>query len=404
MYTWRSGLLSFLLLSSQVITPALAQSNAAAQSSASSAPAVNTQAIPKQILKTGVNLTASGLSVNTMQLASTIGFTPLIERIQSLKAQIASAGGAQTLETLAARQDLYDARQQGFLLIQKTMLDVDFTIAEINAEKNVYNEILTTYTNDRDKAVARTNAISFISNGALWAVCEALAIPGYKNAIFAIPSGIIGIPAGVVPSIASMYTFKQINGKKTTSEVEPNMLAKLFNYPTTADIDYPNSVWQFLNQVPADSPNSKTRKEQLVDRWISDSNIPDFTDSSSKPQLDVITASAAQRKGLSIGTLTTRQVMLEQLSAEIVKMKRMLLELAMALQGEKQFVAYDPNSLPRIGSNQGPTAISRAESPVKELRRRNATMEPTDLAMTGVDRIVDSVQAQTSGPAPQGVP
>jgi hypothetical protein len=383
--------------------PALAQPNAA-QPSASSAPAANTQAIPKQILKTGVNLTASGLSVNTMQLANTIGFTPLIEKIQSLKAQIASAGGAQTLETLAARQDLYDARQQGFLMIQKTMLDVDFTIAEINAEKNVYNEILTTYTNDRDKAVARTNAISFISNGALWAVCEALAIPSYKNAKFAIPSGIIGIPAGVVPSIASMYTFKQINGKKTTSEVEPNMLAKLFNYPTTADIDYPSSVWQFLNQAPADSPSSKTRKEQLVDRWISESNIPDFTDSSSKQQLDVITASVAQRKGLSISTLTTRQVMLEQLSAEIVKMKRMLLELAMALQGEKQFVAYDPNSLPRIGSNQGPTAISRAESPIKELRRRNATMEPTELAMTGVDRIVDSVQSQASGPAPQGVP
>jgi hypothetical protein len=185
--------------------------------------------------------------------------------------------------------------------------------------------------------------LSFITNGALWAVCEAFAIPSYKHARYAIPSGILGIPAGMVPSLASMYTFKQINGKKATSEVEPNMLAKLFDYPTNPEIEYPRSVWEFLHQVPASEPSGKKRLDQIVDRWIADANMPAFTDRHSKKQLDVITASLAQRKGLSIGTLTARSVMLQQLEVEVWKMKRLLLELSMAVQSDKQ--AISNNSL-----------------------------------------------------------
>jgi hypothetical protein len=306
----------------------------------------NTSEIPTQILKTGINLTAPGLSPNSQQLANTIELTPLLERSQQLRSRLSALGSAQTLESFAVRQELYEVSSQIALIIQKTDLEIDFAVAEMDAEHQVYQEILNTFTSNRDKAIARTNAISFISNGALWAVCEALAIPSYKFASFAVPSGIVGIPAGVVPSIASMYTFKQINGQKKTSEVEPNMLAKLFNYPTNPEIEYPRSVWQYLHQVPAGEPEGKKRLDQMIDRWIADSNIPGFTDRDSRHQLDVITASVSQRKGLSISTLTARSVMLQQLQAEVWKMKRMLLELAMAAQNEKQLIG---------NSNAGPS-------------------------------------------------
>lgn len=312
----------------------------------------NTMAIPRQILKTGVSLTKAGLSPNSLQLANTIGLTPVLERIRALRLRLDTKSGSPTLENLSLRQDLWDAIQKASLLIQKTDLEIDFTLAEIDAEHQVYCEILATYTNDRDKALARTNAAGFISNGVLWAVTEALAIPAYKFPKYAIPSGIFGIPAGVVPSIASMWALKQVNGKKRTSEVEPNMLAKLFGYPTTSEIEYPQSVWNFINQVPADDSKGKKRLDQLVDRWITDSNMTAFTDRRSKKQLDVLTASAAQRNGLSINTLTARSVMLQQLSVEIMKMKRMLLELTMAVQGEKQLTAIEPmleRALPPIG-------------------------------------------------------
>ncbi|MDZ4834914.1 MAG: hypothetical protein SGJ27_14140 [Candidatus Melainabacteria bacterium] len=318
----------------------LAQNNQA--KIAASAPreaSANMSEFPKQILKSGINLTAPGLSPNSLQLANTIELTPLLERSQELRSRLTGFGSQQTIESLAARQELYEVTDKIALLIQRTDLEIDFAVAEMDAENQVYQEILNRFTGDRDKAIARTNAIGFISNGALWAVCEALAIPAYKHARFAIPSGIVGIPAGVVPSIASMYTFKQINGKKKTSEVEPNMLAKLFNYPTNPEIEYPSCVWEYLHQVPASDPTSKKRLDQMIDRWIADANIPGFTDRNSKQQLDVITASIAQRKGLSISSLTARSVMLQQLQAEVWKMKRMLLELAMAARNEKQIIS-----------------------------------------------------------------
>jgi hypothetical protein len=125
------------------------------------------------------------------------------------------------------------------------------------------------------------------------------------------------------------------------------MLAKLFGYSTTEDIEYPHSVWDYLNQVPASNLKSKKRLDVLVDRWIADSNISGFTNRTSKAQLDVITASVSQKKGLSISTLSARQTMLLQLSAEILKMKRMLLELAMVAQGDKQFTALAPDAEPK---------------------------------------------------------
>ncbi len=308
----------------------------------------NSQAIPSQILKTGVSLDTSSIAPNSQQLSDTIGLTSVLERIQSLRQS--------NMQDITARQDLFEAKQEAAYIIQKTNLDIDFTVAAIMAEREVYQEILATFINDRDKKVARINAASFISNGILWTVCEALAI-GSINTTYArnpkkclnltIPSGVVGIAAGLVPSIASMYTLKAVNGAKKTSEAEPNMLAKLFNYPTNPDIEYPASVWKYLHQVPASERKGKTRLEQIVDRWVADSNMSEFTDRNSKKQLDVLTASVAQKKGLSIATLTSRSVMLQQLQAEVLKMKRMLLELNMVAQGEKQLVAQSIE-LPRL--------------------------------------------------------
>lgn len=297
----------------------------------------NSQDVPLQILKTGVSLNTNSIAPNSLQLADAVGLTSVLKRIQYLRSMNSS--------DLSIRQDLFEAKQDAAFIIQKINLDIDFTIAAIMSEREVYQEILATFINERDKKVARINAVSFISNGILWTVSSALAI-GSINTTYArnpkkvinmtIPSGIVGIAAGIVPSVASMYTLKAVNGAKKNSESEPNMLAKLFGYPTNPDIDYPPSVWKYLHQVPASEPKGKTRLEQIVDRWVSDSNMALFTDRNSKTELDVLTASVSQKKGLSIATLTARSVMLQQLHAEILKMKRNLLELNMVAQGEKQ--------------------------------------------------------------------
>ena len=318
----------------------------------------NTLAIPTQILKTGVSLNTTTVSPNSQQLSDTIGLTPVLQQVQSLRRakEELHQGNLAAAEDLSLKQELWDATQKAALLIQKTDLDIDFTVSAIQAEREVYQEILAKFINDRDKKVARINALSFITNGVLWSVNSALAI-GSINTTYArnpkkcvnltIPSGIVGIAAGIVPSVISMYTLRAVNGAKKTSEEEPNMLAKLFGYKTNPDIEYPNSVWTYLNQVPATEKTKKTRLDLIVDRWVADANMPGFTDRHSRKQLDVLTASVAQKNGLTINSLTARSVMLQQLQAEILKMKRLLLELNMVAQGEKQLVAQS-SDLPRL--------------------------------------------------------
>lgn len=319
--------------------------------SASREPTANIMDHPRQILKTGVILTSRKLSPNSVQLSDNIGLSPLLLQIEDYRKQIQAykdSGQYKTIECLHVRQELHDTIQKADLILQRVDLEIDFTNAEIEAESQVYQEILSQFVEDRDKKVAHINAASFISNGILWTICEALAI-GSINTTYSrnprralnltVPSGIVGIAAGLVPSIASMYTLKAVNGAKKPSEVEPNMLAMIFDYPQNSEIEYPQTVWKFLQQTPADTPGAKKRVDQLVDRWIADSNIPEFTDRKSKAQIDVLTASVSHKNGMSIETLTSRNVMLMQLHAEIQKMKRFLLELTLAVQGEKLYSA-----------------------------------------------------------------
>ncbi|RTL39237.1 MAG: hypothetical protein EKK48_19510 [Candidatus Melainabacteria bacterium] len=300
------------------------------------AAAPNSQEFPTQILRTGVDLNSTTVSPNTRQLADILKLTPLIERNQQLRTKINPTNFDPTLENVAMGQQLIACVSESTQIIQEANLAVDFTLAEIQAEQNIYNEILNTYVNDRDKATLRTNALSFISNGALWSVCEGLAIPTNTHPELTAPSGITGILAGIIPSIASIYALKQLSGKKQTSEKDPNMLAKIFDYPVTPEIDYPKCVWDFLNSTQVGEPSNKTRRTLLIERWVADKNIPEFTESTATKQLDVITASVPRKKALNIATLNTRISMLQQLGAELLKMKRMLLELSMVIRGEKQ--------------------------------------------------------------------
>lgn len=336
------------LLALPLLASLIANTQSAHTAMAAANPQVNSVELPQQILRTGVDLKSAGLSPNTVQLAESIRVMPVLQRIYKLRAQLEDTQIADiadqndyalTIKSLARRVELLESRQKAQAILMGCASEIDFVMAEIDAEQNVYAEILSTFQSDRDKAVARTNAISFITNGALWAVSGALNIPSYKYPGYSVQTGITGIIAGLVPSVASMYALKQYSGKKRTSDTSPNMLAKLFGYPAAGEVDYPPSVWAYLNSVPQDSSqNGKkalVRKDILIERWLQDKNIPTFTDINDKRTLDIITATQSYKKGLTIDSLNARLTMLEQLQGEVAKMKRLLLELTMVLNEEK---------------------------------------------------------------------
>jgi hypothetical protein len=219
--------------------------------------------------------------------------------------------------------------------IEQTRLEIDFTQAELAVDVSVQNELLRAYTEARDKRVNDVNKWSFRTNGALWAVAEALDIPTYNRPRYSISSGTVGILAGLVPSVFSMVALHGLKGGHYEDTSRPNMLCKIFDYPTTPQIEYPDSVVAFLHSVPANHPDWKPRIDYMIDRWALDENIHSFTDKNSREQLNALTG--FEQSKLTINLVSDRLTILQQLSAVIYQMNRPLLELMMVVRGTKHF-------------------------------------------------------------------
>ncbi len=300
----------------------------------------NTLSVPNPILTTGSDIRSEGLSPNAVALAEQL-------RICDQLATLSGGSADSSSKSIGDRLDYFEKREHVSEVLRGAEMDVNYTLAEIYNEEATYNELLGTFGAERDKIIAKTNAVSFGTNGALWALCEAMAIPTATRSSYVLPSAITGVLAGIIPSIASALTLKQVNGKKHSVPAAPNMLSGMFGRTTSNELDYPPVVSTFLRSSPADSPN-KTRKDLIIDRWIMDSNIPVLTDRRSKEQIDAVTAVSDKRNSITISLLSARVSMLQQLASEIFKMNRLLDELEMALRGAKHFdtaVASSPRSV-----------------------------------------------------------
>lgn len=301
------------------------------------APAMpNSVQVPGKILQVKIDLRSQNISPEAVSLSDQLKLAPLLRTIQALRLQTRARSGAADVDTLAMRLELNETREEALEIIQQTNLEADYVEAQIVEEQSLYADMLQHMTSARDRSVAITNAVSFGTNGALWAACEAIAIPSYKQPILSVPSGILGVLAGVVPSFASFYAMRQVAGKRYSFNEEPNMLAKLFDRPVALHCEYPDSVWTYLNSVPPSDASGKRRVDQIIDRWVEDKNIPSFTSRTSDRQVDLVTGSKSIPKTLTIDLLSTRQTMLDQLTSEILKMKRLLLELMLVVRGTKQ--------------------------------------------------------------------
>ncbi len=165
----RSFFSAFIIVSSSLgfYLPCTAVSNNTQITNAPPVP--NSQELPTQILRTGINLDVQEISPNSRQLADIIHISPILQAIQSQRDQSKNNKDLLTFEDLRDSHILTANVIDAMQIIQETNLAIDFTLAEITAEQDAYRDVLTSYESNRDRAVLKTNAISFITNGILWA-------------------------------------------------------------------------------------------------------------------------------------------------------------------------------------------------------------------------------------------
>ena len=273
------------------------------------------------------------ISADGLQLADSLNLHKKLERLNELNHQHKSLGPGEKLP-LELREERSELRFDILESVEETRLEVDYIVAEIEEEQAILNEAVRLYTTDRDNRVNRANLLAFRTNGVLWAVAEALDIPTYKNPQLSIPSGAVGIVAGIVPSIFSIYATRSSGGARFLRKPYPNILSKFYDFPAIPRIEYPPAVWDFLNAHPHDSMRS--RRQIIQKNWLEDNNIQIFKGGSSDDKLKRLTGNAPYTADMNL--IEDKLIMMDQIKGVIMQMSRPLLEICMVARGKKSFV------------------------------------------------------------------
>ena len=206
-------------------------------------------------------------------------------------------------------------------------LEVDATIAQIDNEIAQSNEVRGYLSDKRDRAVNRANLLSIVSGGTLGATSAGLQSPSGENKA----SSIVGIAAGVLSSTLAISGIRAQKGGTRLFEFNSNMLAEMFDRPTLGDSHYDQIVGSFLNEVAPTDEEGLTRKERLIQTWITLKRTDPPSTSAGKNKIDRVTSQPSDKLALTIDDSEDRSAMLEDLRAKISFLKRDLAALLLSL-------------------------------------------------------------------------
>jgi hypothetical protein len=278
---------------------------------------------------------AENLSEDALQLAGQLQLLEKFRRLEELRqSELAATGSPASVER---RLEILELKEDISETLDATRMEIEYVRSALAAELAVQSELVRAYTQRRDNRVLQSNLWSFRTNGALWAVTEALSIPTYSHPRYSVSAGTLGIMAGLLPTAFSLVALRTSQGGSFDRQRRPNMLARVFDYPFNPAIDYPESVWNFLNSPPAHRKGEGSRIKLLIDQWLADRNIHILSSLNNKAELDLLTGSAEQH--LSISLLSDRVAMMSQLDALVSLMNRPLLELLLFVRGVKHLPA-----------------------------------------------------------------
>jgi hypothetical protein len=208
--------------------------------------------------------------------------------------------------------------------VMAASLQVDATIAQIDNEISRANELRGFLSDRRDATVSRANLLSILIGGGLGATSSGLQLSSTLDK----PAAAVGIASGTLSASLALAGIRAQKGHTSQFDFSSNMLAEFFDRPVLTDSRYPATIWTFLNQSPTNSPAGLTRKEQLLQSWVTVKRIDSL---SSTQKIDHLTSQPSELLQLTIDDLEDRAAMLQDVRARISFLKRDLGNLLTSL-------------------------------------------------------------------------
>jgi len=103
------------------------------------------------------------------------------------------------------------------------------------------------------------------------------------------------------------------------------MLAPIFGLVPNEPNKYPSLVWNYLNDY--EPGQKKSRREQLIDRWIKLNDIEPLNKPSSKKHLEELAGTIPLHKDVTIDLLRDRIPMLQDARAAVAGINEYLDEI-----------------------------------------------------------------------------
>jgi len=199
--------------------------------------------------------------------------------------------------------------------VMAVSLQVDATIAQIDNEIALANEVRGYLADRRDRTVSRINLFSVIVGGSVGATSSGLQLSSSLDK----PAAAVGIAAGSFSTGLALYGIHAQAGKSSQFDFSSNMFAEFFDRPTLPNSQYPATVWTFLNEAIPDGPADLTRRQELMQTWIRVKRIDSLA---STEKIDHVTSQPSELLKLSIDDLEDRAAMLQDVRARISYLKR----------------------------------------------------------------------------------
>lgn len=261
-----------------------------------------------------------GLSPDAYALAITWGLTQYLERYSQLRAiPPENRSSDQRVELLEVRHNMSER-------VMKCLLDVRRTLNKIDRESASTQEVQATLMERRDRAIRFNTYADMVAGG-----MTGIASGGLKLGSLPWSPDIIDCVEGVLQTGLSGWALSNEIGQHKFIQGVPSVLANLILENNPGNPEYPKSVWQFLNAVPANTKNGLTRRATLVKRWT-DKEFCLVHGGHLRKKADRIhhIAGTHDRPQISIDVLEDRVAMLMDLRATVTLMDEVLAEFAEA--------------------------------------------------------------------------
>jgi hypothetical protein len=237
--------------------------------------------------------------------AQLIGVLPEISQLEKLSG---STAPADRWQILWLHQHISEQ-------VMAASLQVDATIAQIDNEIALSNEVRGYLADRRDRVVTRADLFSALVGGVVGATSSGLGFSSDLNK----PAAAVGIGAGAASATLALIGIHAQPGKSMPFDFPSNMLAEFFNRPTLPNSQYPPVVWAFLNEESPIGPAGVTRRQYLLQTWVQVKRI-DSLESTEK--INHLTSQPSEQFKLSIDDFEDRAAMLQDVRARISYLKR----------------------------------------------------------------------------------